>query len=998
MRLSDVLNLEKQPHSLSIIKDYLSQQSLSHLDYQAAYHYYFEIAIKLSLFDLVYEEGTQVLKEIQNQSETIYYEKILKQLIDASIELSKFDDAKRLIKLRKEALPIINQYQGTLDDIRFKKALNELYLDDILKVLQDMIPDQVKIYCLDELVSLYDKDAQYEMALNQVYALYNFDLESDYVDKEIELLIKLERLDEARSKAIEVIRENPYHMQVVLHLLNIYYLQKNYLKASNLDAEYEEAFENEDLVYQEQVYTLFVHVYEALDNKLSLDLYKKKLKKLKKPVSKKIDKATVEKEKESVIIIERQEQKSLVSKNLLENLEISTDLIEYAHLIDDKLPLREYLRIFFMHFEKYMSAKEMMIYLDQGDPNFFFYKKERLYDKTITPLMVAETFVAHVLHTGDEIYELTKTFKWQKNIITQKDFEDDVQFVYAFPLGDLGVFAVYLDKPLSDPAMYYDLLKLVSSILFTHLLDEKKMLKFKKENHMYRQVLNAPIIAYRLYSDLGSTYNDMAISLFQIEKHYHLELFLRDVSYEYVHEYQDAINTCLRRPGEIRQLMYVYQNKHILEKMFSFKEGDETYVMSFFYDQSEEVDKTKELMEQATVDQSSGLFNRYALDLAMEELKEDKVSFCLIELDDHMKHIYGTEEMVQFFKEFAQVTKKFFKDAQIYRFDFNQILVALPLNDIRTVSKMLKDYTKYLEQYKSQVLDYERFDVAIGVLRYPVVTVEKQKDKLYRFFDISLEKAKRIKEDKVYYFVYHDYEEELFEQQVIDYLNVAIETRQIGLVFNQVIDMSKNIVWQYESELVMTELTIDSKYLLSIAEKRNRLIDLEHFHIEKVCEFLVELEKQTERLIKITIPISKQTFLDPKFNSFLLGTLKKYKIPYEFIRLKCDMDLRPKHYMGHIMELIDHGISLDTTSMETAIHYPFNTLHIDIQNESVKFNEYLKRMKMMLDEFNIAFVIRGVKDREQKELLQRLGIKYIEGSIYKELPAPVLLRKIKDSL
>mgnify|MGYP000530370240 CR=1 FL=1 len=45
MRLSDVLKLPKQPHSLSIIKDFL-EKPLSHLDYQAAFSYYFETRAK----------------------------------------------------------------------------------------------------------------------------------------------------------------------------------------------------------------------------------------------------------------------------------------------------------------------------------------------------------------------------------------------------------------------------------------------------------------------------------------------------------------------------------------------------------------------------------------------------------------------------------------------------------------------------------------------------------------------------------------------------------------------------------------------------------------------------------------------------------------------------------------------------------------------------------------------------------------------------------------
>jgi len=354
--------------------------------------------------------------------------------------------------------------------------------------------------------------------------------------------------------------------------------------------------------------------------------------------------------------------------------------------------------------------------------------------------------------------------------------------------------------------------------------------------------------------------------------------------------------------------------------------------------------------------------------------------------------------MNHFFKEFAQFTKKCFSDGKTYRFDFNQLFVIIPYNDIRSVTKTVKDYLKTLEAYESKVLKYEKFNVNMGILRYPVVTIEKQKEKLYRYLDIALEKAKRERKEKYEFFVYRDYEDELFEQQVIDHLNVAIENKNLGLIFNQITDIKKNRVWQYESELVMFNLAIDSKYLHAIAKKRNRLVDLERFHIKQVCEFLVELEKQTERLIKLTIPISRDTFLDPTFNPYILGLFKKYGVPYEFLRLKCDMDLRASHYATQIQELIDHGISLDTTSLDMALSYPFNALHVDLKKENIKWNSYLHKMKELLEGFNMALVIRGVKTKDQKEALERLGVVYMEGPIYKQLPAPTLIQKIKESL
>ena len=46
----------------------------------------------------------------------------------------------------------------------------------------------------------------------------------------------------------------------------------------------------------------------------------------------------------------------------------------------------------------------------------------------------------------------------------------------------------------------------------------------------------------------------------------------------------------------------------------------------------------------------------------------------------------------------------------------------------------------------------------------------------------------------------------------------------------------------------------------------------------------------------------------------------------------------------------------------------------------------------------MAFIMRNVKTKEQKEWLAKLGVKYVQGLIYKPLPAPVLFRKIKDAL
>jgi len=176
---------------------------------------------------------------------------------------------------------------------------------------------------------------------------------------------------------------------------------------------------------------------------------------------------------------------------------------------------------------------------------------------------------------------------------------------------------------------------------------------------------------------------------------------------------------------------------------------------------------------------------------------------------------------------------------------------------------------------------------------------------------------------------------------------------------------------------------------------RNRLFDLEKYHITMVLEFLSLLEKETEKLIKITIPVSRETFLDPNFNPFIIGLFKKYGIPFEFIRFKVKGgEIKSTQYLTQINELTETGIGIDTTAIDVALSFPFNALHLDDKKGDSKWFDYIKMLKVLLESHQMALVIRNVKSKEQKEYLENLGIRYVEGPIYKKVSAENLLYKI----
>ena len=997
MRLTDILRLPKGAESLAIIKTFL-EQPRSHIEYQAAFRLYFEIANSLFLYDLVYEEGMLLLNELENQKETEHLEPLFAALFIACLKLEHFDDAQMLLDRRREILPVLKQYIVLLDEIQYKKMLHMPYLEDLERLLKEQIPDTVRRKVLLEIFDIYDKEQHHAMALNILNQLERYDLDAELRSKELELLMKLDRIDEAMQKAFDMRRKYPNEPSAVYAILSIYFKRGDYHKASMAEADFESFIDDQDDDFKLKVYPIIIDLYTKLDHKPSLNVYKRKLRDVQKRLEKKPKEEPVQPKEQDVVIVEKVVTKTKFAHASLKHFELAYDYLNHMQTLDESLPLRDYFRSFFMHIQNTLPFFECVIYAKEQSPNFFHYKKERLYDKIISADQIEHTYVEHVIGAQTEIVEEVSALKWQKNVITKENFTDNIKFIYAFPLKETGVFSMHFDEEITDPGSYYDLIKLIAAMVDGKLIIEDKMLRIKRDRAFYQRVLNSPVFYYRELTPVNSSYNDEAMRLFNVDRHHHIELFLKDVSYEHVNRYKETIQALFNRVGEHRELTYRYQDKYIYEKMYSLKKGDEVVIMSVFHDQTENVEETKELIEKATLDGSSGLANQHALEFELAHELKDKASLILIELEHDLKQIYGSERTASYFREFAQQTKKFFSDGKTYRTDYRALLVIIPINDIRSVTKYVKDYSRFLEVYTSSVLKYEKFKVNMGILRYPVVTTEKTLSKLLRFLNIALDKAKRDREDTFAFFVYSDYENELFEQQIIDQMNVAIEEKSLALIFNQITDIKRNRVWQYESELIMPNLSIDGKYLIQVAKKRNRLMDLERYHLTRVFEFLATLEKETERLIKVTIPISKETFLDPTFNPFVLGLFKSYGIPYEFIRLKFDMELRPNHYAPQIMELIDHSIALDTTSLEMALNYPFHALHLDLRKDSEKWRQFILKVKELLTSYQMACVIRGVKSKDQKENLESMGIQYIEGSIYKEISEATLTQKIKESL
>lgn len=999
MKISDIFKLNNEVESLNIINEYLSR-TITHEDYEAAIYMYLKIAKANQLHDLVISEGTKSLEKVKDHLHTEYREKIYHYLINSAIALNKFDDAKKYIEDRKELLPILTQYTSLLDELKLAKASNNDYFDILVALKNETIPQDIRILIFEELLNQYLNKKDFTEALTILNELKEISLKKEYDNIYIQILYHLEEYMTIVDLVPPMLENEIPEISCVVYLIASLIKLNRLLNASTLEAEFEKDFDKiEDIEFKKFTFETIIKLYTLMDNKISIDLYNRKLQRLNRQTTQPIKEEKVV-EKQVIQVKEIQTQSLISNAKYIEHFEWILNWLLVSHEFDLKLSFREYLRKIFILISEKITFKEVILYYNDKnyESNFYNYKKERLYDKTIIRQYIEGSIISDVLKNKNHYFGSINNLLSRKDVLTQKDFDESVGYVYSFYINDNAVITFYLDDIVTDPSLYFDLFNGISYIINTRIIDENNSRHLQTEARYLEKIFNNKVIASRQLSEYQSKYNDVAASLFNIDNKYHLELFLRQMSLEDAKKYEAAVARLFSYPNEVKELTYQFNSLVIKEYMFAIKENNKTIIYSYFIDLTKHYKKEDDLLVQATVCNETKLNNKNALFNNLPKYLKNKTTFVLLELNTELSSVYGNELMNQFFIEFSLATSKHFVNADTYRFDFNQLMIVFDYNDIRTINKELDNYFLVVNHLDSKVLKYESFKAKAGVLRYPVVTVEKNINRLFRYLGVSLQKAKLKRQSNYSHFIQSDYEQDIFEQEVIDYINTAIENKQLTIKFKQIIDIEKNVVWNYESLIYLPNINVDIKYLNIIAKRRRKIVSLELYHVEAVCSFLNKLEEETKHLVRLTIPISEETFKSSNFVSFIIGTLKKYKIPAEFIRILVDLKETSQSDSLMIDELIKYGISVDTTSVNAALKNDFNAVHLKFDALTTKQKTYYKQINELLNSFGIACVIKEVNSKEDRDQLKNLGLSYIEGIIYQEIMPIELVTKIKDAI
>ena len=146
--------------------------------------------------------------------------------------------------------------------------------------------NQQKVDILDQILTFHFQNNNYEAALNYIEKLKAFDLEYQYKGIEYILYLNMENYEQIKENVLKDINRQEINYLHVGYLIKAYTKLGELNKATDLEAQYENEFDKLALNEKKIVFEMIIDLYETLQHKASLDVYKKKYLKIKREIQK----------------------------------------------------------------------------------------------------------------------------------------------------------------------------------------------------------------------------------------------------------------------------------------------------------------------------------------------------------------------------------------------------------------------------------------------------------------------------------------------------------------------------------------------------------------------------------------------------------------------------------------------------------------------------------------------------------------------------------------
>ncbi len=399
------------------------------------------------------------------------------------------------------------------------------------------------------------------------------------------------------------------------------------------------------------------------------------------------------------------------------------------------------------------------------------------------------------------------------------------------------------------------------------------------------------------------------------------------------------------------------------------------------------------------IDTDTGLFNKYAFKRCMRQLNETGESVAMLFIDYEQvgqdRNAIEKEIRLEVYS-FVDTLKKVYP----FRGSEEGILIAIRGNEevlkiVQTINQRFeKPWGKYKDIYlKTKMIFLE--DSAVLKTAHDTKVIfnyVRHNRKLYEEEDFV------IIDDAI---IRDTYKEEDVERMIME----SIENRRVEVYYQPIYStVSKT----FESAEALMRIRQDDGTIImpgefiEVAEKRGSILQLGSRVFEEVCKFVEEHNMEEMGLHYIEVNLSAVQCGYKNLAQEFIETMKVHRVDPKFINLEITESAsmgNEKIFLDNLYALKEYGVrfSLDDfgtgqSNLNYIVAMPVDIVKFDrgmtlSYFENAKAKYVMDAAMMMIKGMNLSIVSEGIESKEQLEIMEELGIQYIQGYYFsKPLP------------
>jgi len=190
---------------------------------------------------------------------------------------------------------------------------------------------------------------------------------------------------------------------------------------------------------------------------------------------------------------------------------------------------------------------------------------------------------------------------------------------------------------------------------------------------------------------------------------------------------------------------------------------------------------------------------------------------------------------------------------------------------------------------------------------------------------------------------------------------------------------------------------------IPLFEKNGFIVKLDAFVWEKACEVLAELKNAGDKIVPVSVNVSRLNFYNPNFCEFIIDLVKKYNLEPGLLKLEITESAYTDnpHYILSGMEKLqsagfeilmdDFGSAYSSLNMLNDVSV--DALKIDMKfvnalGTSVKAGNIMTSIVRMAKWLDITVIAEGVETKVQLDFLRSIGCPRVQGYYFSK-PLPV---------